>query len=219
MKALSNTVIFGIAIVLITILALEISIHPDAYSQENNKKYDMILLSQNYNSTGFVDQIVGEILNNGTDTAKSVEISSVFYNDSGIIGSESTGTDPTTINPGDKSVFTLQLIDPVISSDAESYEFTLKWQDEQSVDYFTTLTGGEIPENIDDDSGIDDSEVDDSEVDDSEVDDSEVDDSEVDDSGGDGDGGDGDGGDGDGGDGDGGDGDGGDGDGGDDSDD
>jgi hypothetical protein len=186
MKALSNTEIFGISFMLITILALEINLHPDAYGQENKKKYDMILLSQNYNNTGFVDAIVGEILNNGTDTAKSVEISAVFYNDSGIIGSESTGTDPTTINSGDKSVFTLQLVDPVVRSDAESYEFTLKWQDEQSVDYFTTLTGGEIPENIDGEDGI-------------------VDDGD----GGDGDGGDGDGGDGDGGDGDGGDGDGG----------
>ncbi|MBA2268200.1 MAG: hypothetical protein H0W19_07685 [Nitrosopumilus sp.] len=171
MKALSNIEIFGLSFVLITILVLEISLHSDAFSQENKKKYDMVLLSQNFigksfaNFIGksFADEIVGEILNNGTDIAKSVEISAVFYNDSGIIGSESSRLDPTTINSGDRSVFTLQLVDEVIKSNAERYEFTIKWQDEHSIDYFARLTGGEIAENSGgDDSGGDDSGGDDS---------------------------------------------------------
>ena len=150
MKALSNIEIFGLSIVLMTLLGLEISLHSDAFGQETKKKYDMVLLSQNYNNKGFADEIVGEILNNGTDIAKSVEISAIFYNDSGIVGSESGRPDPTTISSGDRSVFTLPLVDEVIRSNAESYEFTIKWQDEQSLDYFTRLTGGEIS---DDDSG------------------------------------------------------------------
>ena len=163
MKALSNIEIFGLSFVLITILVLEISLHSDAFSQENKKKYDMVLLSQNYNNKGFVDEIVGEILNNGTDIAKSVEISAAFYNDSGIIGSESSRLDPTTINPGDRSVFTLQLVDEVIKSNADRYEFAIKWQDEHSIDYFARLTGGEMVENSGgDDSGGDDSGGDDS---------------------------------------------------------
>ena len=106
---------------------------------------------------GITKSKFGEILNNGTDIAKSVEISAVFYNDSGIIGSESSRLDPTTINSGDRSVFTLQLVDEVIKSDAERYEFTIKWQDEHSIDYFARLTGGEIAENSGgDDSGGDD---------------------------------------------------------------
>ncbi|TVP39324.1 hypothetical protein [Candidatus Nitrosocosmicus arcticus] len=173
MKALSNIEFFGLSFVLITILALEISLHSDAFSQENKKKYDMVLLSQNYNSKGFADEIVGEILNNGTDIAKSVEISVVFSNDSGIIGSESSRLDPTTMNSGDRSVFTLQLVDEVIKSNAERYEFTIKWQDEHSIDYFARLTGGEIAENSGgDDSGGDDSGGDDSGGDDSGGDDS-----------------------------------------------
>ena len=115
------------------------SFHSDAFGQENKKKYDMVLLSQNYTSKGFADEIVGEILNNGTNIAKSVEISAVFYNDSGIIGSESSRLDPTTINSGDRSVFTLQLVDEVIKSDPERYEFTIKWQDEYSIKLFCEI--------------------------------------------------------------------------------
>ncbi len=150
MKALSNIEIFGLSFVLIAILVLGINLHSDAFGQENKTKYDMVLLSQNYNNKVFADEIVGEILNNGTDIAKSVEISAIFYNDSGIVGYESGRPDPTTISSGDRSVFTLPLVDQIIRSNAESYEFTIKWQDEQSLDYFTRLTGGEIS---DDDSG------------------------------------------------------------------
>ncbi|MDQ2685696.1 MAG: hypothetical protein M3Y25_07630, partial [Thermoproteota archaeon] len=106
-----------------------------------------------YNSKGFADEIIGEVLNNGTANAKSVEISAIFYNDSGTIGSESDGTSPSTINTGERSTFTLEILDPVIINDAESYEFTIKWQDESSSDRFTRLAGGEIA----DDSGGDDS--------------------------------------------------------------
>ena len=100
MKALSNIEIFGLSFVLITILVLDASFHSDVFGQENKKKYDMVLQSQNYTSKGFANEIVGEILNNGTNIAKSVEISAVFYNDSGIIGSESSRTDPRNINSG-----------------------------------------------------------------------------------------------------------------------
>ena len=100
MKALSNIEIFGLSFVLITILVLGINLHSDAFGQENKTKYDMVLLSQNYNSKVFADEIVGEILNNGTDIAKSVEISAIFYNDSGIVGYESSRLDPTTITRG-----------------------------------------------------------------------------------------------------------------------
>ena len=138
---------------LLTILVLHSSFHTDAFGQENKTKYDMVLLSQNFTSTGFADAIVGEILNNGTDTAKSVEISAVFYNDSGIIGSEKGRLDHTTINSGDRSVFTIQPEVEIINNNPESYEFTIKWKDVNSIDYFASLTGGEIA----DDSGGDDS--------------------------------------------------------------
>ena len=148
MKAWSNIGIFGLSFVLITISVLAGSFHSDAFSQENKKKYDMVLLSQNYNSKAFADDIVGVILNNGTATARSVEISAIFFDDGGrTVGHESGGTSPTTIGPGDRSDFTLQILDEAIKSNATGYDFTVKWQDEQSFSYFTKSTGGEITDN------------------------------------------------------------------------
>ena len=145
MKGWSNIGIFGLLFVLITISVLEVSFHSDAFSQENKKKYDMVLLSQNYNSKAPADEIVGVILNNGTATARSVEISAIFFDDRGrTVGHESGGTSPSTISPGDRSDFTLQILDEAIKSNATSYDFTVKWQDEQSFGYFTKSTGGEI---------------------------------------------------------------------------
>ena len=148
MKAWSNIGIFGLSFVLITISVLDVSFHSDAFSQENKKKYDMVLLSQNYNSKAFADEIVGVILNNGTATARSVEISAIFFDDQGrTVGHESGGTSPTTIGPGDNSDFALQILDEAIKSNATDYDFTVKWQDEQSFSYFTKSTGGEITDN------------------------------------------------------------------------
>ncbi|WP_134484997.1 hypothetical protein [Candidatus Nitrosocosmicus franklandus] len=150
-----NIKIFGLAFVLSTLLVLNQSQYIDVLGQQNIKQFDMILLNQQYYNNPFVDQLVGEILNNGTHTAKSVEISALFYNDSGIVGHESSGTDPTTISAGDKSTFTLQIDDEVIRSEAEGYEFTLKWKDEQSTDYFLRISGGEIAESVGRDDGDD----------------------------------------------------------------
>jgi len=148
MKAMSINEIFGLSFVMITILVLGINLHSDAFSQENKKKYDMVLLSQNYNSKAPADEIVGVILNNGTATARSVEISAIFFDDRGrTVGHESGGTSPSTISPGDKSEFALQILDEAIKSNGTSYDFTVKWQDEHSFSYFTKSTGGEIADN------------------------------------------------------------------------
>ena len=151
MKALSNIGIFGSTFVMIAILIYCASLYSDAFGQGNEKKYEMVLLSHNYTSKGFMDEIVGEILNNGTDTVRAVEASAIFYNNSGIVGYESDRTDPTTIDAGERAVFVLPIIDEVIMSDAESYEFTIKWQDEYARDYFARLTGGEISDDDDSD--------------------------------------------------------------------
>jgi len=148
MKALSDIEIYGLSFILITISILVVSLHSDAFSQENKKKFDMVLLSQNYSGTGFAHEIVGEILNNGSSTAKSVEISATLYDDRDKkVGYESTRTQPTTIHPGDKSTFNLPLLNATIESVADRYEFTVKWMDEHSSDYFTQLMGGKIADN------------------------------------------------------------------------
>lgn len=161
MKVLSNIEFFGLVFVLITIFVFDAGLHSDAFGQEY-KNYDMIITSQNYNSKGFGDEIVGEILNNGTDTAKSVEISAIFYDDGGgTIGYESSGTSPSTINSGDRSTFTLEIFDPVIMSDIARYDFTIKWEGEHSSNYFARLTGGEISDNSGDNGSDDDDDDDD----------------------------------------------------------
>ncbi len=158
MKALSNIEIFGLSFVMVAVLVLYTSLYFDAFGQGNEKKYEMVLQSQNYTHKGFTGEIVGEILNNGTDTVRAVEVSAIFYNDSGIVGYESDRTDPTTIDSAERAVFVLPIIDEVILSDAENYELTIKWQDEYSRDYFVRLTGGDIPDNSD--SGGDESDSD-----------------------------------------------------------
>ncbi|WP_415312685.1 hypothetical protein [Candidatus Nitrosocosmicus sp. FF01] len=158
MKALSNIEIFGLSFVMVVVLVLYTNLYFDAFGQGNEKKYEMVLESQNYTHKGITGEIVGEILNNGTDTVRAVEVSAIFYNDSGIVGYESDRTDPTTIDSAERAVFVLPIIDEVILSDAENYEFTIKWQDEYSRDYFVRLTGGDIPDNSD--SGGDDSDSD-----------------------------------------------------------
>ena len=162
MKALSHIGIFGSSFVMIATLVLYTSLYYDAFGQGNEKKYDLVLLSQNYTSKGFMDEIVGEILNNGTDTVRAVEASAIFYNNSGIVGYESDRTDPTTIDPGERAMFVLPIIDEIIRSDAESYDFTFKWQDDYARDYFARLTGGEISDegDSDSDSGGDDGDSD-----------------------------------------------------------
>jgi hypothetical protein len=156
MKALSDIEFFGLSFLLLTILVLDSSLHSDAFGQINKKKYDMILLSQNFNSTGFADEVVGEILNNGTDTAKSVEISATFYDDrDNKVGYESTRTHPTTIHSGDTSMFTLQILNATIESVSDRYEFSIKWLDEDSLNYFAKLTGGEMPDSSGGDSNGD----------------------------------------------------------------
>lgn len=169
MKPLYITKIYGlvlIALTIIIVIQVEYSLNPDmAFGQEINnitKKYDIVLLSHIYSSTGvFADELMGEILNNGTATVKAVEITAIFYDDQDdIIDNERSGTSPYTVNPGDKAIFTIEIFDEAIKSNASSYEFTAKWKDEYlASSYFTRLIGGEI--SVDDKSGEENNEDDD----------------------------------------------------------
>jgi len=140
----------------ITVMIEENSLHSDAFSQESNinKKYDIVLLSHAHNSERlFVDEITGEILNNGTTTIKAVRMTAIVYDDEDdIIGTERSGTSPYTINPGDKATFTIEIYDEPIKSAASSYDFTAKWKDEYLFSsYFTSFAGGEISSDEDED--------------------------------------------------------------------
>lgn len=159
MELLSSTKLFGrVQIVLTTLIIMTIEgnvLHPDAFGQgfDDNKRYDMVILSQNYLGKFYSDELVGEILNNGTATIKAVEMTAIFYDDEDdIIGNERSGTSPYTINPGETASFTIEIFDDAVKINASSYDFTAKWKDEYlSSSYFTRLIGSEIS---DDDSGV-----------------------------------------------------------------
>jgi len=154
MNPLFITTNYGLVLIAMTIIIVILAgnnLYPDtAFGQEVNiitKKYDIVLLSHIYSSTGaFADELVGEILNNGTATVKAVEITAIFYDDQDdIIDNERSGTTPYTVNPGDKAAFTIEIFDEAVKSNASSYEFTAKWKDEYlASSYFTRLIGGEI---------------------------------------------------------------------------
>ncbi|HYF99553.1 MAG TPA: FxLYD domain-containing protein [Candidatus Saccharimonadales bacterium] len=150
MKPFSSTKIFQLLLVMTIIIVVSKgnSLHTDAFGQEfeDNNRYDIVILNQIYLSKFFVDEIVGEILNNGTATIKAVEMTAIFSDDQDdIIGTADSGTSPYTINPGDTASFTIKIFDEAIKVNASSYDFTAKWKDEYlASSYFTRLTGGEI---------------------------------------------------------------------------
>jgi hypothetical protein len=106
---------------------------------------DLVLLSQRYNDERFGDEIVGEILNNGTITAEYAKVSVSFYDENGaILGSQYTYTDPSTIAPGQKAAFNIFITSDTIEDDTETYEFTLQWQDNDFNDFSKRITGEQV---------------------------------------------------------------------------
>ena len=155
MEPLSSPKLFGLVQLVLTTLIIVIIegnvLHSYAFGQgfEDNKRYDIVILSQTYLSKFYSDNLVGEILNNGTATIKAVEMTAIFYDDQDdIIGNERSGTSPYTINPGDTASFTIEIFDEAIKINASSYDFTAKWKDEYlSTNYFMRLSGDEISAN------------------------------------------------------------------------
>ncbi|WP_134485140.1 FxLYD domain-containing protein [Candidatus Nitrosocosmicus franklandus] len=122
-------------------------------AEEDYKKYDIVLLSHSYVGNFFTDELIGEILNNGTATIKAVEMTAIFYDeDDETIGSADSGTSPYTINPGDTASFTIEVFDEAVKANASSYDFTAKWKDEfLSNNYFIRLAGGDISDDTSND--------------------------------------------------------------------
>ena len=123
---------------------------------EDDKNDDIVLLSQRYNEERFGDEIVGEVMNNGTYTAEYVKVSASFYDQSGgIIGSEFTYAEPSTIRPGDRAAFTMYISSEAIEDNTERYEFTIQWNDEDFNEFSNRITGTQAVsiENDNNDSG------------------------------------------------------------------
>jgi hypothetical protein len=100
------------------------------------------LLSQRYISEEYSDRIVGEVLNNGSDTAELVQINASFYDGNGIfLGSVMNYTDPSTIEPGNRAPFTAFITSDTIEDNTETYEFTIQWRDINGNDKSVKVTG------------------------------------------------------------------------------
>jgi hypothetical protein len=100
------------------------------------------LFSQRYNEEQFSDQIVGEVSNNGTAPAEYAEITVSFYDANGqIVGTEFTYADPSTIAPGEKSSFTVLISGDTIPNQAQTYDITLQWNDQDFNEFSERGTG------------------------------------------------------------------------------
>jgi hypothetical protein len=116
--------------VLISLLTLGVD------DKEVRAQPDISLVSQRYIEESFSNQIVGEVLNNGTEAAEFVEATASFYDANGqIVGTEYTFADPSTVQQGTKSPFTISIISETINNEAASYSITLQWQDSEGNDF------------------------------------------------------------------------------------
>jgi hypothetical protein len=65
----------------------------------------ILLESQEYEKGTFGDETIGELTNNGTNTADFVKVTATFHNAAGnIVGTDLAYTDPSSIQPGDESL-------------------------------------------------------------------------------------------------------------------
>ena len=99
---------------------------------EEGGQASVIVLSSKYTNKESGDEIIGEVLNNGSGTAEFVKISISFYDQNHqIIDYESSYADPSTIEPGQRSPFVVYINSdsPVEKQMSASYEIIVQWRD------------------------------------------------------------------------------------------
>lgn len=99
---------------------------------EEGGQASVIVLSSKYTNKESGDEIIGEVLNNGSGTAEFVKISISFYDQNHqIIDYESSYADPSTIEPGQRSPFVVFISSdsPIEKQMAASYEIIVQWRD------------------------------------------------------------------------------------------
>jgi hypothetical protein len=90
---------------------------------------DILFESQRYTVEIFSDQIVGQVINNASQSAEFVKATAPFYNAlSDIVETDSGFADPDTIQPGAKSPFTILITSDTAKNEAATYSLTLQWQ-------------------------------------------------------------------------------------------
>ena len=87
-----------------------------------------MLLSQRYNQGQFGDEIVGEILNNGTRSLGmfDIPISASFYDSAGqLVGSENGFLEGQEVGEGDRAAFSISILDESLLQDAVTYDLLI----------------------------------------------------------------------------------------------
>ena len=103
-----------------------------ADNNNSNNNADVSLVSQREYSDAYSFHIVGEVQNTGTVSAEFVEIVASFYDGNGqFVGTSFTYTNPTTVSPGMKAPFDIQLAaDDKIVKESKNYQLTLSWSNQ-----------------------------------------------------------------------------------------
>jgi hypothetical protein len=109
-------------------LTLAVPAQREIIREERNA--DMTLLSDRYLNEEFGNKIIGEVMNNGTARAEFVQVSVSFYDlNHQIIGNEYSYANPSTIEPGQRSPFTVLISDDsIIPRQTAYYEIILQWR-------------------------------------------------------------------------------------------
>jgi hypothetical protein len=100
-----------------------------ADNNSNNAAADVSLVNQKAYSDASLFHIAGEVQNTGTEPVEYVQIIASFYNGNGqFVGTDFTYAAPTTLSPGMKAPFDMQLlIDEKIVKESKKYQLTLTW--------------------------------------------------------------------------------------------
>jgi hypothetical protein len=95
----------------------------------SNNAADVSLVNQKAYSDASLFHIAGEVQNTGTEPVEYVQIIASFYNGNGqFVGTDFTYAAPTTLSPGMKAPFDMQLlIDEKIVKESKKYQLTLTW--------------------------------------------------------------------------------------------
>lgn len=125
-------------------------------NNEDNIDDDIVLLSQNYDNDRFADHLVGELLNNGSETADSVQVAASFYDEDGaFLGTASGFTEPSSIPSGGRAGFDIMITSDTVQDDTETYEFSIQWRDDDFDQHTIRITGAQGESSDDDDNDSD----------------------------------------------------------------
>jgi uncharacterized membrane protein YgcG len=101
-------------------------------TDNNNNNANVSLVSQRAYNDANLFHIIGEAQNTGIESAEFVQIVASFYNANGqFVGTSYTFTSPTTVSPGTKAPFDIQMLtEDKIVKESKSYKLTLSWIDQ-----------------------------------------------------------------------------------------